>query len=117
MSSWWNVQVDQWVWQRRATAELASVLAGHPDLPALSWTVRAAGCALTGQITRTAGAGGTDAAAAAFEAWRQALGLVQRPDSALDLGGARCLRAAGSHDRVAVLLAGDLDAQDEEADR
>lgn len=106
VDGWWDPQVDQWIWQRRATAELASILAGHPGQPALSWTVRAAGCALTGQVDGTAAA---DATAATFAMWRQALGLDEWPGSGLaDLGGVRRLRAAGSRSRVAVVLAGDL---------
>jgi hypothetical protein len=107
VTSWWDPQVDQWVWQRRATAQLASILAGYPDLPALSWTVGAAGCALTGRIGVTAAA---DATAATFAAWRQALGLEEWPGSgSADLSGVRRLRAAGSRSRVAVVLAGDVE--------
>jgi hypothetical protein len=111
VDGWWDPQVDQWVWQRRATAELASILAGHPDLPALCWTVRAAGCALTGQVDVMAAA---DATATTFAMWRQALGLQEWPGSGVaDLGGVRRLRAAGSRSRVTVVLAGDLEPPSE----
>jgi hypothetical protein len=116
VTSWWDPQVDQWVWQRRATAELAAILAGHPDLPALSWTVGAAGCALTGRIRPQAGAQGTRRM---FAQWQEALGLSEpagRPGVVTsDPSGVRHLRSRGRRGGVRILLAGDIEPPEDEA--
>jgi hypothetical protein len=66
----WITQADWVRWQRRAAAELAVILAGHPDIPVLAWTVTASGGALSGQVlVPAAGRRGL------FGQWWQALGL------------------------------------------
>ena len=45
----WITQADRSRWQQRAVAELGVILATHPDLPVLAWTVTASGGALSGQ--------------------------------------------------------------------
>ncbi len=39
------------LWQRRAATELGRILAAHPDLPCISWTVRQAGSVVAGQVS------------------------------------------------------------------
>jgi hypothetical protein len=86
---------EQALWQRRAAAQLAAILAAHPDLPPIAWTVGPAGSTLTGRINGLVPA---MSAQAAFEAWRQALPLAGQPT-----GGAR-RTAAGACNGVRVIL-------------
>ena len=46
----WITQADRVRWQQRAAAELAAILAAHPDMPVIAWTVTASGGALSGQV-------------------------------------------------------------------
>jgi hypothetical protein len=66
----WITQADRVRWQQRAAGELAAILAAHPDMPVIAWTVTAAGGALSGQVL-TPAAGRRSL----FAEWRQALGL------------------------------------------
>ncbi len=43
-------QADRSGWQQRAAAELAAILAAHPGIPVIAWTVTASGGALSGQV-------------------------------------------------------------------
>jgi hypothetical protein len=43
----WITQAGRSRWQQQAAAELAAILAAHPDLPVIAWTVTASGGALT----------------------------------------------------------------------
>ena len=61
-------------WQRRAAAELASILRDHGNLPAIDWTLTSAGSALTGHVNGLAPAARVREA---FETWRAALALDQ----------------------------------------
>ena len=70
MTGGWITQADRSRWQQRAAAELAAILAAHPDIPVIAWTVTASGGALSGQVLAPA-AGGRGL----FAQWRQALGL------------------------------------------
>ncbi|HEX2809700.1 MAG TPA: hypothetical protein VHN80_26345, partial [Kineosporiaceae bacterium] len=72
MTASWNTPVEQWLWQRRAAGELVAILAAHRDLPAVAWTVAAAGCTVAGQVNAAAAAGQVRAT---FAGWRAALGL------------------------------------------
>ncbi len=66
----WITQAGRRRWQQRAAAELAAILAAHPDLPVIAWTVTASGGALCGQVLiPAAGRRGL------FGQWRHALGL------------------------------------------
>jgi hypothetical protein len=66
----WVTQADRSRWQRKAAAELAVILAAHPGLPVIAWTVTASGAGLSGQVlSPAAGRRGL------FAQWRQALGL------------------------------------------
>ena len=46
----WITQADRSRWQQKAAAELAVILAAHPGLPVIAWTVTASGGALCGQV-------------------------------------------------------------------
>lgn len=90
-------QADRARWQQRAAAELAAVLAGHPELPAISWTVTAAGGALSGQVLiPAAGRRGL------FGQWRKALGLGDVTETPAAGGTAVYLHARGVRDSVSV---------------
>ena len=45
----WITQADRSRWQQKAAAELAAILAAHPGLPVIAWTVTASGGALSGR--------------------------------------------------------------------
>ena len=65
----WITQADRSRWQQRAAAELAAILAAHPGIPVLAWTVTASGGALSGQVLApAAGRRGL------FGQWQQAAG-------------------------------------------
>jgi hypothetical protein len=97
-------------WQRRAARELAAILDAHRDLPSITWTVGAAGCALVGHISGLAPAAEVRAA---FELWRVALMLTERSEASCG-GGRTSLRAAADRHRVRVrLTATVVDDQDE----
>ena len=66
----WITQADRSRWQQRAAAELAAILAAHPGIPVIAWTVTASGGALSGQVLAPAAG-----RRALFGQWRQALGL------------------------------------------
>jgi aryl-alcohol dehydrogenase-like predicted oxidoreductase len=66
----WITQGDRSGWQRRAAAELAAILAAHPGIPVIAWTVAASGGALSGRVLAPAAA-----RRELFGRWRQALGL------------------------------------------
>ena len=70
MTGSWVSQADRGRWQRQAVRELAAILAAHPDVPVIAWTVTASGGALSGQVlVPAAGRRGL------FGQWRRALGL------------------------------------------
>ncbi len=48
-------QADRSRWQQRAAAELSAILAAHPELPVIAWTVTASGGALSGQVLAASG--------------------------------------------------------------
>jgi len=93
----WISQGDRSRWQQRAAAELAVILAAHPGVPVIAWTVTASGGALSGQVLApAAGRRGL------FGEWRQALGL----DDVTETPSANCtavyLHARGVRGGVAV---------------
>jgi hypothetical protein len=93
----WITQADRARWQQRAAAELAAVLAGHPELPAISWTVTASGGALSGQVLiPAAGRRGL------FGQWRKALGLGDVTETPAAGGTAVYLHARGVRNSVSV---------------
>ncbi len=93
-------QDEQSCWQRRAAAELAAILQHHRDLPAIVWTVGAAGCVLVGRVTGPASA---LQMRAVFAAWRAALALGEHAELSPAPGAAR-LHAVARRNRVCVRL-------------
>ena len=93
----WITQADRARWQQRAVAELAAILAAHPDIPVLAWTITAAGGALSGQVLAPAGS-----RRGLFGQWRQALGLEEAAESPSAAGTPVYLRARGVRGGVAV---------------
>ena len=93
----WITQAGRARWQQRAAAELAAILAGHPDIPVIAWTVTASGGALSGQVLApAAGRRGL------FGEWRQALGLDDATETPSGTGAAIYLHARGVRGGVAV---------------
>jgi hypothetical protein len=93
----WITQADRSCWQQRAAAELAGILAGHPELPVIAWTVTASGGALSGQVLiPAAGRRGL------FGQWRKALGLADVTETPAAGGTAVYLHARGVRNSVAV---------------
>jgi hypothetical protein len=97
----WNTPVEQWLWQRRAAGELVAILAAHRDLPAIAWTVAAAGCTVAGQVNAAAAAGQVRAT---FASWRAALGLHDGVGEYAGGGGSVYLYAMADRNRVRVRL-------------
>jgi hypothetical protein len=96
----WITQADRTRWQQRAAAELAAILAAHPDIPVLAWTVTASGGALSGQVlTPAAGRRGL------FGQWREALGLDEATEIPSASGTPVYLHARGVRGGVAVSIA------------
>lgn len=94
------IQADRAGWQRRAAAELARILEGHPELPCLTWTVGPAGSVLIGRVS---GLAPSTQVRAVFRAWQQALGLgecTERPGG----GETSWLHAADRSHEVTVRL-------------
>jgi len=73
VSGGWITQADRSRWQQRAVAELAAILAAHPGIPVLAWTVTASGGALSGQVLAPAEGGRRGL----FGQWQRALGLEE----------------------------------------
>lgn len=93
----WITQADQVWWQQRAAGELAAILAAHPDMPVIAWTVTAAGGALSGQVLAPAAS-----RRSLFGQWRQALGLDEVTETPAWNGTPVYLHARGVHGGVAV---------------
>ncbi len=97
MTGGWIMQAGRSRWQRQAAAELAAILAAHPDMPVIAWTVTASGGALSGQVLApAAGRRGL------FGKWRQALGLDEVTETPSANGTAGYLHARGVRGGVAV---------------
>jgi hypothetical protein len=93
----WITQADRSRWQQRAAAELAAILASHPDLPVIAWTVTASGGALSGQVLApAAGRRGL------FAEWRRALGLDEATETPCRNGTPVYLHACGVRGGVTV---------------
>jgi hypothetical protein len=93
----WITRADRSRWQQHAAAELAAILAAHPDIPVIAWTVTASGGALSGQVLApAAGRRGL------FGEWRQALGLDDVTEAPSANGMAVYLHARGVRGGVTV---------------
>jgi len=102
-------QADRASWQRRAAAELARILEGHPELPCIAWTVGPASSVLIGQVSGLAPA---SQVRQAFAAWRQALGLGECREQSGG-GGTSRLHAADRSGGVTVRLTATVFEQEE----
>ena len=96
----WITQADRSRWQRRAAAELRAILAAHPDLPALAWTVTASGGALAGKVLAP-----DEDRRGLFTQWQQALGLEEGTEIPSATGTPVYLHARGVRSGVAVSVA------------
>ena len=100
MTGGWITQDDRSGWQQRAAAELAAILAAHPGIPVIAWTVTASGGALSAQdLAPAAGRRGL------FAQWRQALGLDEVTETPSANGAAVYLHARGVLGGVSVSVA------------
>ena len=106
----WITQADRSRWQQRAAAELAVILAGHPDLPVIAWTVTAAGGALSGQVLAPAAD-----RRALFAGWRQALGLDEAAETPAASGTPVYLHARGVRGGVTVSVAATVFDENEDS--
>jgi hypothetical protein len=93
----WITQADRSGWQQRAAAELAAILAAHPGIPVIAWTVTASGGALSGQVLAPA-----SVRRGLFGQWRQALGLDELTETPAASGTAVYLHARGVLSGVSV---------------
>lgn len=90
MTGGWITQGDRSRWQQQAVGELAAILAAHPGIPVIAWTVTASGGALSGQVLASAAA-----RRGLFGQWRQALGLDEVTEIPAAGGTAVYLHARG----------------------
>ncbi len=90
MTGGWISQGDRSRWQQQAAGELALILAAHPDIAVIAWTVTASGGALSGQVLAPGAV-----RRGLFAEWRLALGLDEVTET-LSAGG----RAVYLHARV-----------------
>ena len=100
MTGGWITQGDRSRWQQRAAAELAAILAAHPDLPVLAWTVTASGGALSGQVLAPAAV-----RRGLFGQWRLALGLDKVTETPAAGGTPVYLHARGIRGGITVSVA------------
>jgi hypothetical protein len=107
----WVTQADRAHWLQQASAELSAILAAHPDLPAISWTITTGG-GLTGQALVP---GDPRGSRDLFTAWRQALELQDVQETTMSDGTAYA-RAHASRGTIRVTLTAvvaSLDATDD----
>ena len=95
----WITQADRSRWQQRAAAELAAILAAHPDIPVLAWTVTASGGALSGQVLAPA-----EDRRGLFGQWQRALGLQEATETPSAGGTAVYLHARGVRGGVTISI-------------
>ena len=97
MTGGWITQAGRARWQQQAAAELAAILARHPDMPVIAWTVTASGGSLSGQVLApAAGRRGL------FGEWRRALGLDEVTETPSGNGAPVYLHSRGVRSGVAV---------------
>ena len=95
----WVSQADRAQWQQQASAELATILAAHPDLPAITWTITTGG-GLTGRALVPGDPRGTWEL---FNAWRRALELHDRRETPMG-DGTSYVRVHASRGTIRVTL-------------
>jgi hypothetical protein len=106
----WITQADRSRWQQRAAAELAAILARHPGIPVIAWTVTASGGSLSGQVLAPAAA-----RRGLFGEWRQALGLDDATETPSANGTAVYLHARGVRGGVTVSITATVSGQEEDS--
>lgn len=109
MTGGWITQADRVRWQQRAVGELAAILAAHPAMPVIAWTVTASGGALAGQVLAPA-----RSRRGLFAQWQLALGLNEVTETPSASGTPVYLHARGVRGGVAVSVAATVfdDGQD-----
>ena len=110
MTGGWITQADRVRWQQRATAELVAILAAHPELPVIAWTVTASGGALSGQVLVPSGG-----RRGLFGQWRQALGLDEVTETPSWNGTPVYLHARGVRGGVAVSVTATVFGDEEDS--
>jgi hypothetical protein len=93
----WITRADRVRWQQRAAAELAAILAAHPDMPVIAWTVTASGGSLSGQVLFPAAG-----RRSLFAGWCQALRLDEVTETPAVTGMPVYLHARGVRGGVPV---------------
>lgn len=104
-------QADRARWQRRAAAELGSILHQNPDLPCIGWTVGPAGSVLAGHLNGLAPAAQVRAV---FDSWCHALVLEDYREHRGG-GGTAFLHAAARRDQVKIWLSATVFGDEPEA--
>jgi hypothetical protein len=104
-------QADRAWWQRRAAAELGSILHQNPDLPCIGWTVGPAGSVLAGHLNGLAPAAQVRAV---FDSWCHALVLEDYREHRGG-GGTAFLHAAARRDQVKIWLSATVFGDEPEA--
>jgi hypothetical protein len=104
-------QADRASWQRRAAAELARILEGHPELPCITWTVGPVGSVIIGHVS---GLALSRQARQVFSAWQQALGLGECREQPGG-GGTSRLHAADRSGEITVRLTATVFGEREDA--
>ena len=97
MTGGWISQGDRSRWQQQAAGELAVILASHPGIAVIAWTVTASGGALSGQVLAPAAV-----RRGLFAEWRLALGLEEATETPSAGGTAVYLHARGVRGGVSV---------------
>jgi hypothetical protein len=105
----WITQADRSRWQQRAAAELAAILAAHPGIAVIAWTVTASGGALSGQVLAPAAG-----RRLLFGQWRRALGLDEVTETPSANGAAVYLHARGVRSGVSVSVTATVFDSEEE---
>ena len=100
MTGGWITQADRSRWQQRAAAELAVILAAHPDLKLLAWNVTAAAGGLSGQVLVPA-----EGRRELFGQWQRALALEEAAEIPSGTGTPVYLHARGVRGGVTVSIA------------
>jgi hypothetical protein len=96
VTGWEITRQERAWWQRRAAAELTTILDAYRDLPRIAWTVGPAGSVLAGQVNGLAPAAQVREV---FTAWRLALALAEDPGQQMSGGTAWLHAAAGGWSR------------------
>jgi hypothetical protein len=105
----WVTQADRSRWQQQAASELAAILAAHPDIPLLAWTVTASAGGLSGRVLVPAGG-----RRALFAQWRQALELEEATEIPSVTGAPVYLHARGVRGGVTVCVTATVFDDEEE---